>query len=244
VRIFLVATVFAAGALPSLVGCSNSNEATSSVTTSAESAGTVAETASTPTDTIDLRELIPTAAAIGSGAKLLDERGGTTHALHGLLGREGKSYDFQMRSFEVREVAFSESQGALVAITGVEHWTDEGDSSSRLYDWLIEPSGSQAEFIAMEERRGFLARLSGFGLPAKGVEVARAELPPGLGQSSVGGTVHFEAAGRTLDDAVVLFRCGPLVGSVDLIGPRGDVALEDSLKIASAMAQKMGETCG
>jgi hypothetical protein len=234
----------AVSALPSLaVGCSSSNGASSSTTRTAESTAALTEASPTPTATIDLRELVPAADAIGSGAKLLDEREGTTKALHGLLGREDKSYDFQSRTFDVRGVTFSESPGAVVAITEVEQWADEHDSGSRLYDWLIEPSGSEAEFIAKEQRRGFLARLSGFGLPATRVEVVRAVLPPGFGESSVGGTVHFDAAGRSLDDAVILFRCGPLVGSVDLVGSPGDVAIEDSMEIASTMVQAIGDTC-
>jgi hypothetical protein len=246
VRIFSVATVLATGALASLaVGCSGSNEATtSSATTTTENAGAaVTQTSETPTATIDLRAFMPAADAIGSGAKLMDEGGGTAHALHGILGREGKSYDFQVRTFDVREVAFHESPDAGAAITEVERWANEDDSSRRLFDWLIEPSGSEAELIAKDQRRGFLARLLAFGLRAKHIEVRRAILPPGLGESSVGGTIDFEAAGHALDDAVVLFRCGPLVGSVDLIGPSGDVAIRDSMEIASTMARKMGETC-
>jgi hypothetical protein len=100
-----------------------------------------------------------------------------------------------------------------------------------------------AKIISKEERRSFLTRLLGFGLRAKRVEVVRAILPPGLGESSVGGTIHFAVAGRSLDDAVVLLRCGPLVGSVDLIGPIGDVEIKDSMEIASTMARKMGEVC-
>jgi hypothetical protein len=72
---------------------------------------------------------------------------------------------------------------------------------------------------------GGAARLSGSprgsGLQRQGLEVQRRSLPPGLGHSSVGGVIHFDAKGTALDDAVVLFSCGPFVGSADLIGRRG-----------------------
>jgi hypothetical protein len=101
-----------------------------------------------------------------------------------------------------------------------------------------------ADTIAREERRGFLARLAAFDFEAKRLEVERRTLPPGLGHSSVCGVIHFDAKGTALDDAVVLFSCGPFVGSADLIGRRGAVDLEDSLQIASLMADdKVGEAC-
>jgi hypothetical protein len=77
-----------------------------------------------------------------------------------------------------------------------------------------------ADTIAREERRGFLARLAAFDFEAKRLEVERRTLPPGLGHSSVCGVIHLDAKGTALDDAVVLFSCGPFVGSADLIGRR------------------------
>jgi len=100
-----------------------------------------------------------------------------------------------------------------------------------------------ADFIAREELRGFLARLAAVGFKAKHLKVEKRTLPPGLGHSSVGGVIHFDAKGTAFDDAVVLFSCGPFVGSADLIGRRGAVDIEDSLQIAALIAGKMGEAC-
>jgi hypothetical protein len=164
---------------------------------------------------------MPAADAIAPGAKVLDEGDGTAPAVHGLLGHEGKSYKFHTQAFGVGHDSLPHSSGPALLITEVEQWANESDPGRRLYDWLIEPTGSVADTIAREERHGFLARLAAVGFNAKRLEVQRRTLPPGLGHSSVGGVIHFDAKGTALDDAVVLFSCGPFVGSADLIGRRG-----------------------
>lgn len=189
-----------------------------------------------------LEELMLAANEVTPGARVVFERGGDAGAMHGHLGREGKRFEFYLRGFDVRNAALRYSPGAALVVTGVERWARQEDVSVRLFDWLLESPPGRLD-LEREREFGFVTRMRQLGIPATGATIERHSLPPGLGQASMAAVIHFTAAGERSDAVVVLFECGHHVGSVDVVGMRESIALEDVVELATLTAQKMGRVC-
>jgi hypothetical protein len=228
-----------------VAGCSGSEgETNPAAQKTVETRTGVTETSEAPESRLALDQFVLAANEIAPGAKLLGERGGKAQAIHGVLGHDGKSYDFYLRGFDVHDLALTDSPGAAMVSTQVERWAEEGDADKRLFDWLIEPPRRSEDFVREQQELGFVTRLAQLGLNTTSVRIERHTLPPGLGEASMAATVHFRSLDAPLDDAVVLFKCSQYVASVDVIGRRGSVGLQDVLELANVMAEKMHRICG